>query len=126
MVYAQTGIHPKEWDAQNSMGFCDKNKSPNPGQTTIRSDSLQKERTYRPEDFAVSAGHRVKIKENEKKKKIQILRSLQRTKKAMEHEGDGDTNCNWCTRNDLQRISKRTRGVGNLWTNGDYPNYSIV
>ena len=26
----------------------------------------------------------------------------------MEDEGDGDTNCNWCTRNNTQKLSKRT------------------
>ena len=25
----------------------------------------------------------------------------------MEHDGDGDTNCNWCTRNNPRRIGKR-------------------
>ena len=30
--------------------------------------------------------------------------------KSMEHkdDGDGDTRCNWCARNNLQRISKGT------------------
>ena len=32
----------------------------------------------------------------------------------MEHEGDDDTNCNWCTWNNLQRLSKRTKG-GRNW-----------
>ena len=29
-----------------------------------------------------------------------------RTKKNMEQEVDGDTNCNWCTREDSQRLGK--------------------
>ena len=53
-------------------------------------------------DTAVLAGHWVKIKENEKKR--QILRSYQRTEKAMEHESDGDTSCNQVTWNNLQRL----------------------
>ena len=44
----------------------------------------------------------------------------------MEHEGDGDTNHNWCTWNNLQRLSKRMRGVGNQRMSRDHPNYSIV
>ena len=43
----------------------------------------------------------------------------------MEHESDGDTNCNWCTRYNYQRIDTRT-GAGNKRTGGDHPNYSIV
>ena len=27
----------------------------------------------------------------------------------MEHEGDGDTNCNWCTWNNPQKIGKETK-----------------
>ena len=55
-------------------------------------------------DLAISADHRIKIKENEKRYKYaDITREL---KKAMEHEGDSDTNCNWCTRNNPQRLGK--------------------
>ena len=56
----------------------------------------------------------------------QILRCCQRTKKSMEHEGDGDISCNWCTWNDPQRLCKKTREVGNQRTSGNHPNYSIV
>ena len=48
-------------------------------------------------NFDFPAGHRVKIKENEKRKKILIL--CQRTKKAVEHEGDSDTIYSWCAWN---------------------------
>ena len=44
----------------------------------------------------------------------------------MEHEGDGDFNCNWCTRYSDQRIGARTRGLGNKRISGDHPNYAIV
>ena len=53
------------------------------------SDLARKKRTCCIVNFAVPEDHRVKIEENKK-----------RIKKAMEHEGDGDTNCNWCTWND--------------------------
>ena len=39
---------------------------------------------------------------------------------TMEHEDDGNTNCNWCTWNDAQKLSKKTRRVGNHNTSGDY------
>ena len=81
-------------------------------------------RTRRIADFTVPPDHTVKIKENEKKRNI--LRSCQRTKQAMEHESDGDTNNHWCTWNDPQRLSKRAEGVESRRTSGDHVNYSIV
>ena len=72
-------------------------------------------------NLAIPADHKLKIKENEKKR--QILRSCERTKK---HEGDSDTSCNWCTWNDPQRLSKRVGGVGNQRKSQNHPNYSIV
>ena len=44
----------------------------------------------------------------------------------MEHESDGDTGCNWCTRYSHQRSSTGTGGLGNKRTGGDYPNDSII
>ena len=44
----------------------------------------------------------------------------------MEREGDGDTNCIWCTRNNLQRISNGTGRLGNKRTSRDYLDYSII
>ena len=45
-------------------------------------------------DFAISADHRIKLKESKKRDKyLDFAREL---KKTMEHEGDSDTNCNWC------------------------------
>ena len=46
-------------------------------------------------DLAVPAGHKVKLKESEKRDKF--LDRTRELKKTMEHESDGDTNCNWCT-----------------------------
>ena len=47
-------------------------------------------------------------------------------KESMEHEGDSDTNCNGCTWNNLQGLSKRAGGVGNQRMSEDHPNYSII
>ena len=44
----------------------------------------------------------------------------------MEHESDGDTNCNWCTRSSHQRIGNGTGGLRNKRTSGDHQNYNIV
>ena len=46
-------------------------------------------------DLAVPAAYSVKIKEIEKSdRNLDLAREL----KNMEHEGDDDTNCNWCPR----------------------------
>ena len=44
----------------------------------------------------------------------------------MEHESDGDTNCNWCSWYSQQRIGKGTGGLENKRTSGDHPNYNII
>ena len=47
-------------------------------------------------DFAFLTDHRIKLKESEKRDKyLDFAREL---KKTMEHESDGDTDCNWCAR----------------------------
>ena len=43
----------------------------------------------------------------------------------MEHESDGDTNCNWRARYGHQTIGTGTVGLGNKIVSGDHPNYSI-
>ena len=43
----------------------------------------------------------------------------------MEHESDGDTNCNWCTWYSHQRFGTDIGELGNKMS-GDHPNYSIV
>ena len=74
-------------------------------------------------DFAVLADRKVKLKESEKSNKyLHLAREL---KKTIEHEGDGDTNRNWCTRYGHQKIVTGTGGFGNKRTSGDHPNYSI-
>ena len=47
-------------------------------------------------------------------------------KKAMEYEGDGDTNRNRCPRNDPKRLGKRTGRVGNQRTSSDHRNYNFI
>ena len=44
----------------------------------------------------------------------------------MEHEGGGDTNCNWFTWKIPQRVDKGTRRLGNKRASGDHPNNSII
>ena len=44
----------------------------------------------------------------------------------MEHEGDGDTNRNWCTRSNPLRIDTGTGRLRNKRSSGDYPNYIII
>ena len=47
---------------------------------------------------AVPVDHRIKLKESENGEKyLDFARELKR--KTMKHDDDGDTNCNWCTRN---------------------------
>ena len=43
----------------------------------------------------------------------------------MEHENDGDTNCNWCALCSHPRTGTGTGGLGNKRTSGDHPNYGI-
>ena len=47
-------------------------------------------------DFVVPADYGVKLKEDKKKNKYQDL--ARELKKTVEHESDGDTNCNWQAR----------------------------
>ena len=44
----------------------------------------------------------------------------------MEHEGDGDTNYNWCSWNNSQKIGKGTGRFEDKRTSGDHPDYSII
>ena len=58
-------------------------------------------------DFAVPAKHRVKSKCEKRHEYLDLA------EEAMEHGSDGDTNCNWCTRNNPQKIGKGTRRLRN-------------
>ena len=74
-------------------------------------------------DFAVSADHRVKLKESEKKDKyLELARELKNTG---EYDSGSHTNCNWYIWCSHQRIGTRTGGLGNKRTSRDRPNYSI-
>ena len=44
----------------------------------------------------------------------------------MEQEGDGDTNINWCSRNNRQRFIKETERLGNQRTSEDHPDDNII
>ena len=44
----------------------------------------------------------------------------------MEYEDDGDTNCNWYTRYNHQRIGTGAWGLENKKAIVDHPNYSII
>ena len=61
--------------------------------------------------------------ENERKRKE---RPSEKTEKTMDHENDGDTNCNWWTRCSHQRIGIGPGGFGNKILSGDHLNYSIT
>ena len=54
-----------------------------------------------------------KEKKREKRKERQVLGPCQKTKKAVEHEGDVDTSCNWHTWDGPQRLVKGVGRVGN-------------
>ena len=84
----------------------------------------KKEWTWRMVGFVVPANHRVKLKECEKRDKYLVL--AVELKKPEEHESDDYTNCNWCSWYSHQRISKKTRRLGNHGTGRDCSNYSIV
>ena len=76
-------------------------------------------------DSAVPADYRVKIKENEKRDKyVDLARELKTTTQG--HKGDGETNCNRCTRNNPQKFVKGTGRIRNQRTTEDHPNCSIV
>ena len=44
----------------------------------------------------------------------------------MEHEGDGDTDCDWCTRYNPQKLGKGTRKLRNQSQSREHPNYIII
>ena len=68
-------------------------------------------------DVAILADYRAKLKVSEKSDKyLDVAREL---KKNSEHEGD--TNCNWCTWNNPQRIGKGTWRFVNKRSSKDHP-----
>ena len=63
----------------------------------------------------------------ERQKERLVSRPRKRAiKTTMEHENDGDTNCNWRYCFSHRRIGKGTGRLGNGRTSRDHPNYSII
>ena len=73
-------------------------------------------------DFVISVKHRIKIKENIDKY-VALAREL---KKAVEQEGDSDSNCCWCTWNGPQKLRIKNEEIGNQRKNWDHPDHCIV
>ena len=72
-------------------------------------------------DFTTPAYYRVKIKDKN------IPGSCQRTKKAVEHERDNDTNSSCSSWNGSQRSRKEARWGGDNWRkNQDYIDQSSL
>ena len=67
-------------------------------------------RTWGPVDFAV-LGHYI------------VTEILRGNWKTVEHESDGNTNCNWRVHHGHQKIGTGTRVLGNKKTNGDHSNW---
>ena len=67
----------------------------------------------------------VKTKENEMRDKSLDL-GRKSKQKAIEHEGDGDSTCNWCVRNNPQMVCQVIGIIGNQKTSLGHPTYSIV
>ena len=126
MVYTQPRFHSGECEELTSLGCWDTNRSPNLDQMTSCSDSQQKKkRTCRIVEFAIPADLRVKLKDSEKRDKyLEFVREEKKT--TMEHEGDYDNSCNWCTWNNSQRIGKKARRLGNKSSSGDYQDYNTI
>ena len=66
------------------------------------------------------------LSENKKAKRLTILGPCQKTRKAMQLQGDGDTNYSWRALNSSKRLEKGSGRVGNQRSNRDRPVYSIV
>ena len=69
----------------------------------------------------------ISARENKRKRNDkQIIAFCQRVEKALEHEGDSDTNCNWCTRNSFKRLRKKAERTKDQRKSGKHPDYSIL
>ena len=63
--------------------------------------------------------------DNRRRKYRQSKKKQQKTKKNVEHVGDGDTSCNWGTWNAFQKFEKKLR-KGNQRKKRDHPDNSIA
>ena len=96
---------------KNPLGLWDTDGSPNLAQMTwLRDSHQQKKKKKKKGEHAVLFDHWVKLKKSEKDRYLDLAREL---KKTIEHESDGDTDCNWCAWYSHQRIDKETGGLGN-------------
>ena len=93
---------------------------------TLQIQNQQKKGTFRIVDLAVSAEHRVKLNECEKRDKYADLAKELKKKTTLEHESDNYTNCNWYYWYSNRRIGMETGGLGNNGSGGDHSNYCIV
>ena len=94
MVYAQPSTCPRKWHAQTPVGLFIHTdhliSARRPDLKIIIKKKNKKKKICKIVDFAVPADHRIKLKECEMRDKYLDL------EKTMEHEGDNDTNCDWC------------------------------
>ena len=60
------------------------------------------------------------------RKRKEITEILQENWKTIQHESDGDSNCNWCTWYSQQNNCTETGRHGNKRRSGDHPNDSII
>ena len=135
---------PGEWDTQNYPALWDTSILPNPCQKNIRCNNLEinleNKNNLLNSRLSRSSGP---LNENRRKwKERQVLRLCQKSNiyiyiyiyiyvcvcvcVCVEHKGDSFTDCNWCVRNDSQRLEKGTRSVGNQRTSSDQQNYNII
>ena len=93
---------------KNSLGFWDTNRLPSPSQEirtnhykqTNKKRKKEKEENLLSSWFAAPVDHWEEVKS-------QVLKLCLRTKKAVEREGDGDTNCSWCTWNGPKEFERK-------------------
>ena len=139
MVYAQPRILPRKWDAQTPLGFWDISRSPNLSLTTKpnngpkkkkkkkekkrKKKKEKKKRTCRIVHFAVPADHRVKLRENEKRNKYQVL------SRELKKPWNMKVTIIPIVTGVLGTVTKdwyRDWRIGNKRTSGDHPNDSIA
>ena len=98
-------------------------ESPNHGQNSRPYNDQQKKRTCEIVEFAVSADHRIKLKEYEKKDKyLDLARELKKLWNMKVTIIPIVIGVIWHSH---QRILKETRGLGGRRTSGEHPNCII-
>ena len=114
------------WDFETQMDYQIPARTPD---LVIISKKKRKKKKKKRENQPKSKlchSSRPQCENQRKRKERQVLRPCQRTKKVIEHESDGDTNCNWYTRNDSYRLGKEAERFRTQKTSGDHPNYHII